>query len=114
MGLIVHNFGVKHLDGIYPSDILYTWNEKLSDTMVGITTDIQSRPLDTRESTGGVGQKLVSWGFTDRFGLITSATFLKDLLSTIRMITHSTMTSPIWNLWLSPHTVECTVADPKL
>ena len=114
MGLIVHRIVVKHLDGICPSDILYTWNEKSLDIMEETTIDIQNPPLDIREFIGGVGQKRVSWGFTDRFGLTISEISLKDSLFTIKTITHLIMTFLTWNLWLSQNIAECTVADQKL
>lgn len=93
----IHTKGVKSLDGLYPSDILYIWNEKSSCIEEKSITDILNQNIDTKESIIGLEQRLGLWVSIARNGLIISARFLKECLSTIKTEIRLIMRLPILN-----------------
>ena len=105
----IHTNGVKSLDGLYPSDILYIWNEKSSCIEKRSIIDILNQNIGTKESTIGLGQKLGLWLSTVRNGLIISVRFLKEFLSTIKTEIRLIMMLPISNLLHPSYTVNTTL-----
>ena len=105
----IHKKGVKSLDGLNPSDILYTWNEKLFCIEEKSIIDILNQNIDTKESIIGLEQKLGSWLSIVRNGLILLGKFLKECLFTIKTEIHLIMMLPISNLLHPSYTVNTTL-----
>ena len=117
---IITTNGVKPLDIVSDSDVIYMWNESLSIieekkawnakqlfTTAKNTIDTQNQKGDTLEHifgdmTNGKNRRL---HYTGKYGLTTLEKYLKGMLSITRIKTHSIMTLIILNVFRLGNTV---------
>lgn len=104
---IITKKGIKKLENLNVSDILYIWNEKLSLIEAKPITVTQKLKADI-EGFIFVGiQKLCHFIYIDKFGLIILEKYLKGLLFTTKMKTLLTTILTILNLLVIQHIVSC-------
>ena len=104
---IITTKGIKTLDTLSVSDILYGWNQKKSSITEQHITDTQSLKIDHLGFIFGSIQKIKnSCLSTNKFGLTIMEKSLKDFKYTIKMKILSIMTFPIWNFLLQVNTPE--------
>ena len=99
---VITKEGDIHLQDVGLSSTLYIWNEKLSSIEERSTTEIQTLQDDstgsiTGDTMSGKSHQSLS---TDRFGLITSARFLRNITSTTKIRILSIMHLITWNVFL--------------
>ncbi len=92
--------GVKRLYTLSASDILYTWNEKLSCIEEKSIGAIRIQRSVTAGSISGIIQSLFQNLFTGRFGSTILEIFPKDFMSTIGTIIRSTTNQTTSNFFL--------------
>ena len=98
--------GIKTLNNIVVSDIIYIWNEKLLSTTTKSITDTQTRQDDNSKlTTGGtiLGRVRLNH-FIGKYGLIILVKYLKSLLCIIKMETLLIIHSIISNVFHSKNT----------
>jgi hypothetical protein len=87
---IITKNGIKRLDTLSASDILYIWNEKLSYIEERNIIDTQIQKEGNIGFTFGdmINGKSVHSRYIDKYGLIILGKFLKNILYTIKMAIH--------------------------
>ena len=98
---IITPTGEIELQYVTESSTLYTWNEKLSSIEEKSIIDIQNQIEDNSQSTSIDMTKQMNHHslYTDRYGLMYMVQYLKTIISTIKMVIHSTINYLILNVF---------------
>lgn len=100
--------GIKPLSKVRDTDIIYMWNEKLSNIEERSTTDILTQKEDNLGSIFGgmISGKSLPLRYIDRFGLTILGKYLTDVLFTIKTGILLIINQTTYNSWNAASTTD--------
>lgn len=96
--------GIKRLDALSASDIIYVWKKNTSTITEQSIQDTQNQVNDTCRSTFGQVVEKIENLFIHKFGETPLGRFLRDMKSIIEMATPSITKLVTWNFYPNQHT----------